>query len=960
MIKKVLVLLAIYAQVPIWAMPNSPTNLHFSDVTKSSVSLGWNDNSDDESGFKVFRNGDLIGITSSDQRTFIDRGLEASTTYDYVVKATDDSTDYNRVANVNNWYVYSNSQNNALTKLYDNTLKKDVISLKTSNGKSIGMQLGSEWDDDSSIITWEQNVKGHYVVYTKIKTTKGDRYITYIANANDSSLHDGSYLEIGFIPPKDSSWRSVTRDIGEDLKRVEGDNEFISVDAVFIRIFDEGKFGSITLSKSNKKDALDISFVKKTSGIDLKSISHLNSEFLNQNNQPSLFSAIIKNSAGESKTILADTGWGSVAVEDGATKKRIILKNPTDNFFPSTLVATITVDIADKKSAWDLLIDGVGNSHTLMYVTFPTINIKSNNNGKFFTPWKYGQITDASSLHYGAHLNKEYGLMSGDAPDGLYPMGWRATMAYMAYYDKNYGLYFGFHDKKASIKNFLANSADNGVEVSCDTPVPNMTKMGNSFDFPGVFEMDLFSGDWFDASLIYKDWVFKYANFRPIDTEDRLARAKEIGKISAWFENNIHEDLNEKTESDYVTIKEFFKSENSDPTIWTHFTAWSGEAFDQNMPDTFLNVEDGVEDLVTYWKGRYDDSLMVDLYTNAYLYDTTLPTFSTFKDHATKRENGDYYKQYYGRWFAIMCPTQKAWQDKHLEINRFIKSLGVDGVYLDQVSASSPVMCFDLDHGHSLGGGSYWADGYREFIKKVHSVYDREKFVITENFNDSLADEVDGFMCMYYTAQNQVPAAQSVYGGKVQFFGPAIKATSHYENLEDAESLYATLAQGLAFGNVLGSFYPSIVLSREHTGDISIRAANYTKSLVTMRDKLKNYMSYGSIQKPLTISGNIPTIDVPKSGDHTPFTMSAIQTGIWKDSDGNVAILFINGNKPDLNAPDIKFSFDFDGSKYGLSGDLKIKEVRAYNETSLGTVNNSFTKDITLPSASVVAYIISK
>ncbi len=68
--------------------PNPPSNLVLTPLSSSSVRVQWKDNSDDEIGFKIFRDGVLIDTTASNATSFVDTGLKAQTTYTYTVKAT--------------------------------------------------------------------------------------------------------------------------------------------------------------------------------------------------------------------------------------------------------------------------------------------------------------------------------------------------------------------------------------------------------------------------------------------------------------------------------------------------------------------------------------------------------------------------------------------------------------------------------------------------------------------------------------------------------------------------------------------------------------------------------------------------------------------------------------------------------------------------------------------------------
>lgn len=79
----------------------APSGLSASVVSSSSISLTWTDNSDDETGFKVYRNSvdsswesaSLITTTTAGATSYTNTGLSASTTYYYRVKSTNANGD---------------------------------------------------------------------------------------------------------------------------------------------------------------------------------------------------------------------------------------------------------------------------------------------------------------------------------------------------------------------------------------------------------------------------------------------------------------------------------------------------------------------------------------------------------------------------------------------------------------------------------------------------------------------------------------------------------------------------------------------------------------------------------------------------------------------------------------------------------------------------------------------------
>jgi hypothetical protein len=72
-------------------VPQSPSNLILEAKSQKEVLIQWQDNSDNETGFKIYREGILIAITKPNDISYVDTELTANTTYTYTVKATNDT-----------------------------------------------------------------------------------------------------------------------------------------------------------------------------------------------------------------------------------------------------------------------------------------------------------------------------------------------------------------------------------------------------------------------------------------------------------------------------------------------------------------------------------------------------------------------------------------------------------------------------------------------------------------------------------------------------------------------------------------------------------------------------------------------------------------------------------------------------------------------------------------------------
>jgi hypothetical protein len=91
-LSKKVVLSSTLLPVFLFATPTPPSNLVLKALSSSSVSIKWSDNSTDESGFKIYRDDELIKVVGANVTTFVDSGLSKNTSYTYTVKATDNYT----------------------------------------------------------------------------------------------------------------------------------------------------------------------------------------------------------------------------------------------------------------------------------------------------------------------------------------------------------------------------------------------------------------------------------------------------------------------------------------------------------------------------------------------------------------------------------------------------------------------------------------------------------------------------------------------------------------------------------------------------------------------------------------------------------------------------------------------------------------------------------------------------
>ena len=73
------------------AKPFMPSNLKVSNIDTTSATLTWQDNADNESGFRLYKNNVLIATLAPNTTTYKITGLETRETYNYRIKAVNDA-----------------------------------------------------------------------------------------------------------------------------------------------------------------------------------------------------------------------------------------------------------------------------------------------------------------------------------------------------------------------------------------------------------------------------------------------------------------------------------------------------------------------------------------------------------------------------------------------------------------------------------------------------------------------------------------------------------------------------------------------------------------------------------------------------------------------------------------------------------------------------------------------------
>ena len=228
-----------------------------------------------------------------------------------------------------------------------------------------------------------------------------------------------------------------------------------------------------------------------------------------------LFSAILKNTATkEYKEITSLSNFECVSVSDDEENISFVFENP-DGL--SCLLFRITAYKSEKFLEWTAEVINENDNWSVMSISYPT-PLLSADYFDLFIPVNCGRvIKNAGNIGYYRNSDKE---------NFFY-------MSYFAVYGKTDGVYIGIEDPKPSIRRYSVEAKERKATIGAEFYGIDGTKAANSFSVNGKCKWQYFSGDWYDATEIYKEFVYAKAEWLPtVDSDGRPDTPEKFKEIS--------------------------------------------------------------------------------------------------------------------------------------------------------------------------------------------------------------------------------------------------------------------------------------------------------------------------------------------------------------------------------------------------------------------------------------------
>lgn len=562
---------------------------------------------------------------------------------------------------------------------------------------------------------------------------------------------------------------------------------------------------------------------------------------------------------------------------------------------------TLAMSLQGDLSRWKIKVDNPSTRWSVDTVTCPVV-----------AAGPLGEDPADDNLYAPAGYGKYYPNPTGVAMryDGTYPNGW-CCMQWLAVTDAQGGLYVAAHDPTASNKNLFVRSDGAGtVALTVEATAPNATVPGNDYENPGDLVLGVVGGGWYPATRVYRSWLDKSAPWWP--EPGKYSRSD----VPQWVANNQAWSCTGGFPKDCVPQTKALAKGLDVPTA-LHWYNWHVIPFDNDYPHYFPTKEgfrDGVKELQAA-------GIRVMPYINGRLWDTGSDDFATeaFPAAAKGRDGKNYIEEYGSkRKLAPMCPYTQLWQEKVRSIvKRLVSEEGVDGVYIDQVAAAAPAPCYDKSHGHPLGGGHWWVDGYWKMLGELQQEIARvspEKMLTTESNAESYAKYFDAYLMCNSLGDREAPLFPAVYAGKIQTFGQYMQRG----DWDDLGRMAQRQGRVFTWGTQLWWGDPNVITSA--------KAGPWLHDLAQLRRRLNEFFLHGQMFPPPPIREPLEEVTQTRigwGGRPEPIRSAAVLATAWRTEDGKVALPIIN-----ISAQARTVTFDLNLTNYGFATTAQVAVQR--------------------------------
>ncbi len=612
---------------------------------------------------------------------------------------------------------------------------------------------------------------------------------------------------------------------------------------------------------------------------------------------------------------------------------------------------TMRLDAHQALSRWQIALDHL-NGHRPGLIRFPRLlNVPEQPGERLAVPvWLGQQAGNPRAL-----LNGTDG--KSKRLEWAYP-GLLSMQCLALARDSGAGLYAACDDTAGYLKDFAVFGNSNaGFNLEILHRPENGARPRNDYKLPYSVVLGSFHGRWFEAAELYRTW----ATNQSWAHESRLRR----GLVPSWVTNTALWVWNRGAAPGVIEPAIALQKRLGLPvSVFWHW--WHGCAYDIGFPE-YLPPREGETGFKDALQHAHANDVHALVYMNQRLWGMTTTSWTNEQAgrYAVKAADGGIKPEVYNTFTkspcASMCMGTKFWRNKYAGLAAMaINDLDVDGIYMDQ--ACSSLACHDSQHGHAIGGGKYWMDGFKSLAADIRrrSASGQRPALAGEGCGENWLPYLDLMLALQvsherYAGSNgweTIPFFHAVYHGYGTFYGNYSSLTMPpYDELWPAEfapkaplqlldrkfSPQFLLEQARAFvwgqQPTMANFRPSQLQERSEE-------MNYALRLAKIYSRHREYLLLGKMLAPPEVIAPSAELEMSRLSiyagqrggvkefrQHSPLVLAAA----WQAPKGRVAIALASISGEPLT-PELRCKPE----AYGLPGRGTVYRMDASGRRRIG------------------------
>ena len=510
------------------------------------------------------------------------------------------------------------------------------------------------------------------------------------------------------------------------------------------------------------------------------------------------------------------------------------------------------------------------------------------------------------------------------------------------YGDEESGIYIATNDSEGYGKSFTVEFSDaltnyqmiNILDVESD-----QASYKPSYDFV----LGTLHGNWYDAALIYREWALQQAWVK----NNRL----HSGKMNSWLPETDVWMWNRGHSSNVLPEAEDLKKYLGDCNVSVLWHWWHNGPYDDAFPE-YIPPREGRESFVEAVAKARSKGINMTPYMNSFQWGGATKSFREkgVERYVARKADGSTLAHIYNKFtenpLVPVCITQEFWRETYSGLcDTLINGYGCSGVYMDQ--SCNNYLCYNADHGHTVGGGNYWVKSHQRLIERIREKTTEQNPVLTgEGSGEDWIAHLDGFLTLEGSrermrgakASDIVPLFNAVYHGYAICFGNLSGLTyPPYDDCwpkkyrsPDTETLLPKKyrqqmrmeqARTFVWGTqpMISNYHPFVRKGRP----VEMR---YFAELVAKRKQYKDYLQYGTMMRPPKMENEYAKeVDMVQMTIYSyktegtnifPFKkrVPTLYSSAWRNNEGNILLAFTN-----INEEAKALSFTIDLNEMGLN-----------------------------------------